>query len=1055
MALNSKPQQAAEEIIENWDDDDLDIGGDDFTFRSASVATTATNAPSHHRDSISSRLSMRSDFDSNHGDEERLVHLPGNDERSTNDAIAAATRAGIPIPQNVPPSALMGGTIKRLGGRKIKKIIQQDDWNDDLELPEPGQGLKIKQQDESNFPDALRQVSGPGSTQQSPSKPLQTAPVFGLSPRRTLKSKTGSANLNLDRFRDDDDGDLFGDGGATIRVSKNRAPKPITLIMPPTPQKNAEIPDEDFEAGLELPVDGEPLRLSARKDIPRTPLSAQDEFDEWGEGSLGTRFGGTRRDGRSNRSSSASALSPSVTSSLTAESEDEGLDGLVLPPGPLNFEDILKKRQRTLSPEHKPEENREGKGPEEKQRAETQSGATLSPKRATFKEDFLSGLEIGDGDVFNSSRLTVNRNVKMKSSRSKSPSRPKAAISLTFTNKPSSPVNSRLPRPLGHDRLPSSLETVSETGGPIQNRQRRAQSRLGGHSAQSSINSIPTPATPASAHSLLPSTPRRHELTQKTSVVGLRNEPTTTNAQLLKLKRSMPTMRTSTQSPAKPAGSRYDRPSSRTDGSRPPAISRPKTPVERDRSGAESSMSHARRNPMPFLPAGASQSQSHHVTSMTSRNFRRHDSGSSNHSAENRPKSRAISRSTMRSPSPVRSRLRGAEALAREAAAKRQITKPRIPRHFGDGFELDGFDDLPTSQHVEQKFIKQPVGRGAPKSLLRSKIIQNVAPDRTTPTPTTPYSPARHENLPRFARDTNASRMAREQALAQRAPSSAAPLAAITHQWKAQIAAKTGLNTVPTQTVRVKKGRQPVQQKPHLIKPLGDMSSNSKCKLFCTTFLGREVDNQSTAVKGMVYNPVTFRWEGNENDLSTFDAPSNSPSVASMPPNIIREKENTTPRPALITNVKSSQAVQVVGGMVFDPQAMRWLKLPNKVHMRPLHGASVTSGSDTMDGFDALDDDDDVFKDVPDLVDRPKSPSKEDLDSFNDGEKRSDSAETGGLKDDWLVGEEFDVGPEFVRRQREEEERWRRKCEKWLGPERDALDAQDWRWRIRDVVNEL
>jgi hypothetical protein len=830
MDLTLKPRQAAEEVIENWDDDDLDIGGDDFTFRSASVATTATNPPSHHRDSISSRLSIRSDFDSNHGDEERLVHLPGNDERSTNDAIAAATRAGIPIPQNVPPSALMGGTIKRLGGRKIKKIIQQDDWNDDLELPEPGQGLKIKQQDESDFPDALRQVSGPGSTQQSPSKPLQPALVFGLSPRRTLKPKAGSTNLNLDHFCDDDD-DLFGDGGATIRVSKNRVPKPVTLIMPPTPQKNAEIPDEDFEAGLELPADGEPLRLSARKDVPKTPISTQDEFDEWGEGSLGTRFGGTRRDGRSNRSSSASALSPSVASSLTVESEDEGLDGLVLPSGPLNFEDILKKRQKTLSPEHKPEEKREEKQPEEKQRAEKQSEETISPKHAAFKDDFLSGLEIGDGDVFNSSRLTVNRNIKIKSSRSKSPSRPKAAISLTFTNKPSPPLNSRLPRPLGHDRLPSSLEPVSETGGPIQNRQRRAQSRLGGHSAQSSITSIPTPATPSSTHSLLPSTPRRHELTQKTSTVGLRNEPTTTNAQLLKLKRSMPIMRTSAQSPAKPVVSRYDRPPSRTEGNRPPVMSRPKTPVERDRSGAESSMSHARRNPMPFLPAGASQSQSHHVNIKTSRNFRRHDSESSNHSAENFPTSRAVSRSTMRSPSPIRSRLRGAEALAREAAAKRQITKPRIPRHFGDGFELDGFDDLPTSQHVEQRFIKQPVGRGAPKSLLRNKIIQNVAPDRTTtPTPSTPYSPARYENLPRFARDTNASRMAREQALAQRAPSSGAPLTTLTHQWKGQVAAKTGLNIVPTQTVRVKKGRQNVQQKPHLIKPLGDMSSNPKCK---------------------------------------------------------------------------------------------------------------------------------------------------------------------------------------------------------------------------------
>src|SRR6266536_2482144 len=162
--LTLRPRKAvAEEPIECWDDDDLDIDGDDFTVRSASLATTTA---SHNRESTSSRMSVRSDFDSNQGDEKQ-VHLPGDDERSTVDAIATATRAGIPIPNNVPPSALMEGTIKRLGGRKIKKIMQ-DDWDDgDLELPGEG-ALKIKRQDGSNFPDALRQVSGSGSVQNSP-----------------------------------------------------------------------------------------------------------------------------------------------------------------------------------------------------------------------------------------------------------------------------------------------------------------------------------------------------------------------------------------------------------------------------------------------------------------------------------------------------------------------------------------------------------------------------------------------------------------------------------------------------------------------------------------------------------------------------------------------------------------------------------------------------------------------------------------------------------------------------------------------------------------------
>lgn len=201
------------------------------------------------------------------------------------------------------------------------------------------------------------------------------------------------------------------------------------------------------------------------------------------------------------------------------------------------------------------------------------------------------------------------------------------------------------------------------------------------------------------------------------------------------------------------------------------------------------------------------------------------------------------------------------------------------------------------------------------------------------------------------------------------------------------------------------------------------------------------------AVKGMHYNPQTYRWEGNENDLNPFDAPASSPPTASVPFHVFREqdenemyreKENTTPRPALIQNVNSCQNVQVVGGMVFDPQRMCWLKLPSQP------GTNKSEAGDTMDGFDALDDEEDVFKDVPDLED---SPAKDDEEV---GGRKSDGAS--GLKDEWLVGEEFDVGPEFVKRQREEEERWRRKCEKWVGA---ALNrgGEEWRWSIRDVVN--
>jgi hypothetical protein len=178
----------------------------------------------------------------------------------------------------------------------------------------------------------------------------------------------------------------------------------------------------------------------------------------------------------------------------------------------------------------------------------------------------------------------------------------------------------------------------------------------------------------------------------------------------------------------------------------------------------------------------------------------------------------------------------------------------------------------------------------------------------------------------------------------------------------------------------------------------------------------------------MSYNPDTFMWEGNENALSAFDAPSASPLTTPATP-LVREKETvTTPRPALITNRTSIKNVQMVGHMMFDPEAMCWIKI----------GPSPATRSEAATTMD--EDEDDVFKDIPDLEDKP-------TESECGGPTRSSD-----IKDEWLVGEEFDVGPEFVRRQREEEERWRKKCEKWVG--RGTRDRDVWRWTIRELVTQ-
>lgn len=229
-----------------------------------------------------------------------------------------------------------------------------------------------------------------------------------------------------------------------------------------------------------------------------------------------------------------------------------------------------------------------------------------------------------------------------------------------------------------------------------------------------------------------------------------------------------------------------------------------------------------RRQPPPFLPAGSSQS--HHATARSGRSFRRHDS---EHSIDFRPGSRTVSRSTIRSPSPRR--VRASEKVT--DTNYRQLNRPRHQRTFGVGNELDGFDDLPISRDTEDRYVKQPVAKDA-KTSLRSRTYQNAMPERSSGTsPVSPFTTTRPEYTPSFARDTAASRIARETSMAQRAPTQG-PLAHLTTQRVAQLSTRGNLNpNVSHGSTRSKKRpkKQP-QLKPHLISNLNSSrDSKSTC----------------------------------------------------------------------------------------------------------------------------------------------------------------------------------------------------------------------------------
>ena len=160
-------------------------------------------------------------------------------ELSTDDiegAFNLALKAGIPIPKDTPSSALIGGTINRLGTSLRKaRPVNMDDWSEDIDIPDTN-SLKL------------------------------------------------SVRANIQR--------------APSPLPPEFAPKAKTSLNP----LQVEPATDDFEEDFEIPADMGTFELkspSMRKEVT-TPLPT-DDFEDWAEGSLGTRYAGTRRVGVSIR----------------------------------------------------------------------------------------------------------------------------------------------------------------------------------------------------------------------------------------------------------------------------------------------------------------------------------------------------------------------------------------------------------------------------------------------------------------------------------------------------------------------------------------------------------------------------------------------------------------------------------------------------------------------------------------------------------------------------------------------------------------------------------
>ncbi|KAJ5580913.1 hypothetical protein N7450_007214 [Penicillium hetheringtonii] len=664
-SLGSQIRPEMEETIECWDDDgDLQFN-EGIQFRAASSTGSITNSsfrPSGHRDSISSRRSARSDLDSNAGDEDWQVFLQDNDEFSKEEALASAKHAGIPIPADIPSSALIGGAIKRLNNRKPKRTFV-DDWSEDVELPDPDTVLQLRTPQDTSFPESLRQIS---SAATSPIKTTASSPWH-----EDISTRLQSAFTGLERYQDEND------------IPRSPPKKAMGGSNTTSTFKDQEEAD-DFDFDIELPPNNQPLQLSHRKQHTGVSSPTLEEFDlEWSEGSIGVRVGGTTRDGRSAPSSSISIASPSVSSCLTGESEDDGLDGILFPEGPLDFTASLKRRQEMQATE-------DFTKPEETQRLSQQSDA----------DDFFSGIEVDSGKAFSSGKLALNPNVKCK------------------TEWPASPTR----RPLNNSDLHQFNWVwigirIFAAGAPL-SKFKRSQSRLG-HSAQSSVSSLPANGTPSTSPT--PATSSRRLMAQRPSREPAPAATAATPGRTLRTKRSLPSIRGLKNAES---GQPSQRSPSHSDAYIRTSFGRPKTPVER--ATANDGRPSSRRPQAPFIPAGASDRQSHHASVKSYRPSRRTNSDGSGDLLSPQSTFSRLSRSTRSDGHRLSLGETSTDTIS--PSGKRTLTRPTKRRNFGDGTELESFDDLPTSQTTESKYTKNPVGRGAPRS-VRAKLSQS----RNTP----------------------------------------------------------------------------------------------------------------------------------------------------------------------------------------------------------------------------------------------------------------------------------------------------------------------------------
>lgn len=641
------------------------------------------------------------------------------------------------------------------------------------------------------------------------------------------------------------------EGVSTIKVA--HLPKATVCRPPPTTI------DEDFESAFALPSDLTQLSLAP---LPLSHRSSKNSL-EWGDkdqtsSSQSSDAYSTLGFADACSSNSASSISLPGTEESDCEENESELEGLVIPLGLFescqsgkHLKKLLEIKKKTQIADHR-----------------------VKPAYPDPEDDFETGLVIEDDDDFNPSRLVSAKQPQYPATRSKSvparappPARPPSRLRAARAKSPVNPPISSA-RQLQRIKLSSSPPPPA----PISSRTyKEALVTVPPTSTSTLLSPKPGSLRGQKSHSgLKPPTPpsQRKGLTRKASLSSLMETSTSQaggSGTVSAVGSSMITKPTRYDAPT--AASRAKSHTGSTsrlhalDFMVPPA--RPSTPSSNPAALRLTMPTSLRVKSRPSLASvfpGSSPNPSPQLTH------------------------RATSPIPPRPPSTSSLRKGGASTQMPSSApsiAPKLLRRPKRQRTYGDGTELDGFDDLPTDREKECKFRVQPratsrsIINGAPKSSDKEKetgtMRKKGRKDGRSPTP---------DSSATFTPSINTLRRTGRFELS-----------------------KISAPTVEPVLRKKKDASSPVlghtRRKPTLIRHLGAPGGP---KVVC----------------GMRWNPLTLRWEGNDQVLRDFDA-----------------VVGTSTRPALITHLTGSSigspvgsfasGARKVGNMIFDPVRMCWI----------------------------------------------------------------------------------------------------------------------------------